>query len=184
MIYKRRLLEIKKNEITFREIADNIKKYLILEGKDEYIIDLILATAMSIDTERPVWLMIVAAPSSGKTEILNILSKVKQVHLLYNITPRFLFSGHRDARGGYMLRQVKKRGVLLFPDFTTILSMNSRARNEIFNQLRVIYDGKAGLGTGIDEGKAKTWTGMDTVISNVTESIERIKNRQSDMGKR
>ncbi len=83
-----------------------------------------------------------------------------------------------------MIREVGKEGILAFPDFTTVLSMNANARREVFNQLRVIYDGEAGLGTGIDTGRARTWQGKVAVVACVTEMMERFKERSSDLGER
>ena len=170
--------------ITFNEILTAIKKYMILEGQDEHIIDLLLATALSLELNRPIWLMIIAPPSSGKTELLNTLTKLENYHPLHNLTPKFLFSGHPLAQGGYMNRKVKERGLLAFPDFTTVLSLDSKPRNIIFNQLRVIYDGKAGLGTGIDSGNYNTWEGKIALIALVTEAIEKLKEKSSDLGER
>lgn len=170
--------------ITFDEILSSIKEYMILEGNDDFIVDLLLGTAISIELNRPVWLMIIAPPSSGKTELLNLLSVLENYHPLYNLTPRFLFSGHPNAQGGYMIRKVKEKGIVAFPDFTTVLSVNSKARNEIFNQLRVMFDCKAGLGTGIDTGKLKSWEGKIAVISLVTEKVEILKEKSTDLGER
>ena len=170
--------------ITYSEILSDIKKYMILQGRDEFIIDLILASSLSIYTERPVWLMIIAPPSSGKTELLDIIRKVNKVHFLSNITAKTLFSGHSSANGGFMIRVVKKLGILLFPDFTTIISQDSRNRNGIYNQLRVIYDGVAGLETGIETGNSKVWVGKIALIANVTEVIERLKDSSNDLGER
>lgn len=174
-----------KDSISFPEILTDIKKYMILEGKDEYIIDLILATSLSIIyTNRPVWLVIIAPPSSGKTELLDIIRKVDKVHFLSNITAKTLFSGHSSAQGGFMIREVKKRGIILFPDFTTIINQDSRNRRGIYNQLRVIYDGVAGLETGIETGNTKVWKGKIALIANTTEAIETLKNSSNDLGER
>ena len=172
------------NKITFDNILSNIKQYMILDKENEYIIDIELATALSIELNQPIWIMVIAPPSSGKTELLNILSGLDNFHTLYTLTPRFLFSGYAPAQGGYMIREVKDKGILAFPDFTTVLKLNSKSRNEIFNQLRVIFDGRAGLGTGVDLGEIKFWEGKVAVISLVTESIEKIKETTTDLGER
>ena len=172
------------HEATYQNIKDSVHEYMILDKNDDHIIDLLLATALSIELDKPVWLMITAPPSSGKTELLNILSKLDNFHILLTLTSRFLFSGHPTAQGGYMIREVKDLGIIAFPDFTTVLSMNSKSRNEIFNQFRVMYDQKAGLGTGIDSGKFKPWEGKVAIISLVTEAIEKIKEKESDLGER
>ncbi|MHB9012511.1 MAG: hypothetical protein ACYC49_09875 [Ignavibacteriaceae bacterium] len=169
---------------SFNEIISEVKKYMILEDNNDYIIDIILAVSLSLELDRPIWIMITAPPSSGKTELLNLLSQTENFHKLHNLTPKFLFSGYIAAQGGYVPREIKDKGVIAFPDFTTVLSLNSKARNEIFNHLRVMYDGEAGLGTGMDLGKYESWKGKVAVIGLVTEAIEKIKEKTSDLGER
>lgn len=169
---------------SFNDILNEIKKYMILEDNNDYIIDIILAASLSLKLTRPIWIMITAPPSSGKTELLNLLSKTENFHKLHNLTPKFLFSGYVAAQGGYVPREIKDKGVIAFPDFTTVLSLNSKARNEIFNHLRVMYDGEAGLGTGMDLGKYESWKGKVAVIGLVTEAIEKVKEKTSDLGER
>jgi DNA-binding HxlR family transcriptional regulator len=169
---------------SFEEILTNVKKYMILEGVDEYIIDLILSSILSIYTERPVWMSLIGPPASGKSELLNIVRKVDKVHFLSNISAKTLFSGHSSANGGFMIREVKKRGIILFTDWTTIISKDSSTRKEIYNQLRIIHDGEAGLETGIETGNKKVWKGKIALIVNVTEAIEKFKNSSNDLGER
>ena len=168
----------------FESILKKVKQFLVLENNAEHIIDLYLATALSIETERPVWLMVIAPPSSGKTELIRLVDKVDNYHALFNITARTLFSSHPMANGGYMIREVGEKGLIVFPDFTTILSQNSKVRNEIFNQLRIIFDGRAGQGSGIDIGSIRQWNGKVAILANVTETIEKIKETQNDRGER
>lgn len=168
----------------FESILKKVKQFLVLEGNFARIVDLYLASALSIETERPVWLMVIAPPSSGKTELIRLVDKVDNYHALFNITARTLFSSHPMANGGYMIREVGEKGLIVFPDFTTILSQNSKVRNEIFNQLRIIFDGRAGQGSGIDVGSIRQWNGKVAILATVTETIEKIKETQNDLGER
>lgn len=169
---------------TYDNIKGKIEKNMKFDNDTDYIIDLVLATALSMYLERPIWLMLIAPPSSGKTEIMKIISKLDDYHVLSNLTNRALFSGHTMAQGGYMQREVGNRGILCFPDFTTVTSLPANIRNEIFNQLRVIYDGKSSLKTGIDTGATKEWEGKVAVLASVTESIEKIREKNTDLGER
>lgn len=168
----------------FESILNKVKQYLVLEGDDEHIVDIYLATALSLESERPVWIMIVAPPSSGKTELISLVEKLQHFHPLHNLSARTLFSSHPAAGGGYMIREVGQKGLLVFPDFTTILSQDSKSRNPIFNQLRIIFDGCASQGSGVDTGAIREWRGKVGIIATVTEAIERIKESQSDLGER
>ena len=94
-----------------------------------------------------------------------------------------MFSGHTSAGGGYLIREVKEKGILIFPDFTTVL-VDSKLKRKIFNLLRVIYDQNAGLITGMDTGKAKIWKGKVVVIGLVTEAIEPEIESSSELGER
>lgn len=168
----------------YREILEEIKSVYGFTDDELKVFDLILGTALSIKTERPNWVMIVAPPSSGKSQLLDLLKQIPNLHFLSNITPKFLFSGYENAKGGYIPREVKGSGVLVFQDFTTIMSLSSRERSVIFNQLRMIFDGQASLGTGITTKKVKHWQGRVAIITTVTESIEKIKEKLTDLGER
>jgi len=170
--------------VTFGSIQSKVHDFMDLSPDNDYLIDLVLATALSVDLDRPVWLMVVAPPSSGKTELLKLLSEVGDVHIISTITNRALFSAFDDAKGGYMIREVKKKGILAFPDFTTVLDMNRNQRKEVFNQLRVIHDGEAGRGSGVDTGKMTYWKGKVAVIACVTEAIESSRKDTSELGER
>lgn len=165
------------------DIVLKIREYMILEESKGYIIDLLLATALSLEFDDPVWVFIVGKPSSGKTEFSKILNKLDNVHPIYNLTEKTLFSGHTLAQGGYLLREVKDKGIIIFPDFTTVL-VDSKAKKKIFNQLRVIYDQNAGLITGMDTGKANIWKGKVVVIGLVTDAIEPEIESSSELGER
>jgi hypothetical protein len=170
--------------MNFLDIIRKVEKYMEIITEKSFVIDLIIAVALSLALPRPVWLMVTSPPSSGKTEMLRLISSLDDYHSLTNISNRFLFSGHPDAEGGYMIRQVKEKGILAFPDFTTILSLNANQRAEILNQLRVIYDGRAGRGTGIDTGPVNEWVGKVGLIACVTQVIEIIKSIGNDLGER
>ena len=170
-------------DLTINKIRIKIKEYMIMEENNEHIIDLILATALSLEFDDPVWIFIIGKPSSGKTELSKILSKLDYVHPIYNLTEKTLFSGHTAAQGGYLMREIKEKGIIIFPDFTTVLS-DSKIKRKVFNQLRVIYDQNAGLITGMDTGEAKIWKGKVVVIGLVTEAIEPEIEASSELGER
>ncbi len=176
--------ETRNQQIQLNSILEAIGRFMNINSNDEFMADIIIAAAISVNTEDPIWMMITASPSSGKTQLLKLIERTDNYHFISNITNRFLFSGHPVAQGGYMIRKVGEKGLLAFPDFTTVLSMNSAARNDVFNQLRVIYDGEAGLGTGIDIGEAHKWVGKVSIVACVTESIEKHKNSGNDLGER
>ena len=46
----------------------------------------------------------------------------------HQITGKTLFSAHENAGGGLIPVQIGSKGIICFPDFTTVLSRNSRDR--------------------------------------------------------
>ncbi len=170
--------------VTFSSIQEKIHTYMTLDSRTDYLIDLVLAAPLSVYLDQPLWLMVVGPPSSGKTELLSIISQVEGYHALHNLTAKTLFSGRTEAAGGFMLREVGENGILVFPDFTTVLSGDPKSRKIIYNQLRLIYDGRSSLSTGSDTGPTRVWEGKVSVIGGVTEKIEAVKERSSDLGER
>ena len=164
------------------EIHDYYNSYMNLgEG---YIVDLVLATRISLRFKKPLWLCIQGAPSSGKTEVLNMLKDNPKCHFLYDITGKTLFSGANGAEGGYIPREVGDEGIIIFPDFTTVLSGPKYTQSNIMSQLRVIHDGDASRLTGIDTNRKIPWSGKVGVLLAVTDAIEGFKKKAATLGER
>lgn len=166
------------------DIIEKIKVFRILDQEQILLIDVLLAVALSLEFDNPFWIMIIGRASSGKTTLSEILKKTKKTHFIRELTDKALFSGNPLAGGGYMIREVKKKGLLIFPDFTTIISNDSRTKKKIFNQLRTIYDGSSSRLTGMDTGKMLEWNGKVAIIALVTDSINDDIERSSDLGER
>jgi len=164
------------------EIQDYYNSYLNLG--DGYLIDLVLATRISIDTDEPLWICIQGPSSSGKTEVLRMLNKDPECHFLYDLTGVSLFSGSNGARGGYIPREVGEKDLLVFPDFTTVMSKAKHILESIMSQLRVTFDGDASRITGMDTNRIEPWSGNVGVLLAVTDEIEKFKKRASSVGER
>jgi len=121
---------------------------------DVEIIDVSAATYLSVhENDRPLGVMIVAPPSFAKTETVIGFRGQSNVHLLSKVTPQTFTSGLKNMGDKVsLLKRLPNPCMLLFKDFTTILNLPSRARNEILSQLREVMDGSfdAGYGTGLD----------------------------------
>ncbi len=137
----------------------------------------------------PVWLLIVAAPSTGKTELLSAASRLPWVHAASTITASSLLSGTslkeraKDATGG-LLRQVGDFGVILAKDFTSLLAQNKDTRAEALAALRETYDGRWDRAVGTDGGKMLTWRGKCGLIGGVTPALDRYHSVVSALGDR
>jgi len=136
------------------------------------------AVAANLAPGDPVWLLLVAPPSTGKTEVLQSVSPLPYVHPVATLTEPALLSGSpkkdvsKQATGG-MLRQVGDFGVLLAKDFTSVLSMQRDSRSQVLAALREIYDGSWDRPVGADGGNVLHWDGKCGLIGGVTPVLDR-----------
>jgi hypothetical protein len=125
----------------------------------------------------PVWLGIIAPPSSAKTELLNSLSKLPYVAVTEALSPAALLSGTpkrqkaKNASGG-LLKQVGDFGILAFKDFGTVLEMRLEARSEMLAALRRVFDGEYVRQVGSDGGQTITWRGKVGLIFGSTQKYD------------
>jgi hypothetical protein len=124
----------------------------------------------------PVWLLVVGAPSSGKTEILDALSGLPEYVPISTFTEAGLLSGSSTREGaaatGGILRQVGERGLLVASDFGTLLNEHSSTRSRLFGCLREVYDGKFVRRLGTDGGRTFAWSGHAGFIGACTGGID------------
>ncbi|MBE3137622.1 MAG: hypothetical protein IMZ43_09585 [Thermoplasmata archaeon] len=132
--------------ITIEDIKTQFSKYLCLSDTD--VIDVMLGTVIA--NRMPgdsVSLYIIGPSSSAKTELVRSLIDYSHSYHLTKITPHTLVSGFQDrAKKGEnfsLLTKLQKEGrnILVFKDFTTILSMRREDRSEFISQLREMADG-------------------------------------------
>lgn len=139
------------------DIKTKFEEYLVL--KDPWILDMVLGTIVgnSIITRDPVWTMITAKSSGGKTTMIKPAVLVPGVFFVDDMTEKTLLSGYKIKGKETSLLKVIGNGVLCFSDFTSILSKNPVSRGEILGQMKLIYDGevKKRTGTGAVEWKGK-----------------------------
>jgi hypothetical protein len=137
----------------------------------------------------PVWLGLLAPPSNAKTELIMSTSGLPNVVQASTVTPGALLSGTPKkqqtggAKGG-LLRQIGTFGILLFKDFTSVLSMRQDAKIETLGALREVFDGSWTRHFGTDGGKTLTWTGKVGLLFGVTGIIDSHYTAISEMGDR
>lgn len=125
----------------------------------------------------PVWLLLVAPPSAGKTEILLPLAQLPDVMMSGKLTAASLLSATSkkdvasDATGG-LLRVIGERGTLLNKDFGTVLAMPRDPRAELLQGLRDVYDGRYDRAVGVDGGRSLTWQGHCGLIAGCVPAID------------
>ena len=137
----------------------------------------------------PIWLLLVCAPSTGKTEILSAATRLDWVIPCAKVTEASLLSGTSkrervaDATGG-LLKQIGKFGVLLCKDFTSVLAQNKDARAEAMAALREVYDGSWDRPVGTDGGRVLSWRGKCGLIGGVTPALDQYGQVLSALGDR
>ncbi|MFH0763479.1 MAG: hypothetical protein V1927_00550 [Candidatus Omnitrophota bacterium] len=168
-------------------VEESFKKYLLL--KDTIVIRVVLATIFANRLEGdPLWLLIVAPPSSAKTEIINSLNGLPEIFPLSSLTAHTLVSGmitnedgKKDDKDKSLILQLDGK-ILALKDFTSVLSMHREQRAEILSQLREIYDGAyiKRFGTG----QVTDWKGKIGIIAGVTPIIDNHNSVSQMLGER
>jgi len=173
--------------MTVDDLKAEVSRLLCLE--DDSIVDLLCICYVSHFIEGdPVWLMIVGAPSSGKTEVLSGLMRSKGIYPLSNLTPNTFISGWSEKKRRIntkvedsLLFKIDGK-ILVMKDFTTVLQMRMDNRAEILSQLREIYDGRYSKAFGIKQ--EVFWEGKLGFIAGVTPAIYRHQAFMAGLGPR
>jgi hypothetical protein len=125
----------------------------------------------------PVWLGLIAPPSSAKTEILNSTALLPHVVSVATVTPPGLLSGtpkkqHATGAKGGLLRQIGDFGIIVLKDFGSVISMHSETRAETLAALREVYDGAWTRHLGTDGGRTLSWAGKVGLVFAATGVID------------
>lgn len=172
-------------------LKKKMREHLYME--DEDILDVIMAASISnvMQLGQPVWLVVIGAPSSGKTQYIAPLEYAqpagkKIIHEVTDITTNTFLSGSLTSKDKSfepsLLKRIGDHGILLFPDLTALFSKESQTLHEILGQLRHIYDGHLTKLTGNQE--PISWKGKLGIIGASTASLYRHFEDIADMGER
>jgi hypothetical protein len=173
---------------TTYETVEVFRHWLHLPTPDSVLAVLGAIAANRLDGD-PVWLLLVAAPSAGKTEPIMATSALPDVHPAATLTEAALLSGSSkrdhagDATGG-MLRTIGEFGVIALKDFTSILSMNRDSRAQTIAALREVYDGSWTRQLGVDGGRTLHWQGKVGLVGGCTPVIDDHHSVMAAMGER
>jgi len=163
--------------MTLEQVHAAFGKWMAFPTDDEArpcydLVDIALAVVVANRFEAdPLWMLLVAAPSSGKTEMIRSLSYVPDVVPLSSLTPQTFASGFEKKGTETSLLPKITGKIIVMKDFTTILTMYREKRAEILAQLREIYDGQFSKEWG--NGKSFEWTGKVGLLAGVTGVIDR-----------
>ncbi len=168
--------------VSWEEVEKTFGKWLRLESSDPVRVVLATVVANRLPGD-PVWLFLVAPPSSAKTEILLSLSGLEDVYTLSLLTPNTFLSGKESKDGDCSLLPQLNGKILVMKDFAPILSMHREARDAIFAQLRDIYDGRMERAVG-NERKTIRWSGKIGFIAGITQALDTYSSFFSVLGER
>ena len=146
----------------------------LLSLADPAVVDVVLAVliANQIDGDA-LWMVLVAPPSSGKTELLVAASYAPDSRLLSTLTKKTLISGYKleggTDREPSLLEQLKHK-TLILKDFTTIMTLHRDDRSEILGVLREAYDGRVSKSFG--NLKTYEWAGKMGLLAGCTPAID------------
>jgi hypothetical protein len=176
------------NGDALKHVLATFDRWLILENRTPLyaILGAIAANYMDGD---PVWLGIIAPPSSAKTEILNALTKLRSVHTVATLTPAGLLSGtptkdrKNGAKGG-LLRDVGKFGIVVLKDFGSILTLRPDTKAEVIAALREVYDGVWTRVLGTEGGQKLHWAGKVGMVFAATQAYDDHTSINAGLGER
>lgn len=165
------------------ELEEEIKKVYLLV--DEGIIRICLATIIGNRisvADKPIWLLLLAGSSSGKTAVMDLLTKCGPWMVpVDTLTTNTFASGLKQGAEASLLWKANN-GVFIFKDFTGIMSMNEEGLREIMGQLRNIYDGEFTKRTG--NNADVEWKGKVGIIAGGTIASQRKMRQYSEQGER
>jgi hypothetical protein len=181
-------LDLIPNSRPIDEVTEVFGRWLILKDPTP-LYTVFGAVAANLLDGDPVWLGLIAPPSSAKTEILNSLSMLPYVVQASSLSPASFLSAtskkdqDKAATGG-LLAQIGKFGIIVLKDFTTMLSLRPEANQEVLAILREVFDGRYTRHVGTDGGRTLTWNGKVGLLFACTETFDRHHGVISAMGDR
>lgn len=143
-----------------------------LPGFDPAVAEILLGCVLANRIDGPpVWLMLVAPPSSGKTVLLEPLVGIDDARLLSSFTPQTLLSGkeNEDGSDSSLLTALGEHPIIIIKELGTLLD-DAKTRTQIFSQLREVYDGHfaKSFGTGL----TREWNGKMTLLVGITPAVD------------
>jgi Bifunctional DNA primase/polymerase, N-terminal/Primase C terminal 1 (PriCT-1) len=164
-------------ELGLADVFASFRRWLHLPDAGAICVALATVVANRLPGD-PVWLLLVGASSSGKTEVLVSLAGLEEVEPAATLTEAALLSGvpRREVASGAsggLLRKIGDYGILTLKDFGSVLSMHRDARAAVLAALRECYDGGWDRPIGADGGRVLSWRGKLGLIAGVTTVVDR-----------
>lgn len=166
------------------DLLRELRGYQDLADPGHVLAVLAAAATRDIDDE-PAWLLLVAPPSSGKTEAVRMLDGAADAHL-NDVTAAGLLSWSKAKQPKPVgaLQRIGARGLMTFGDLSNLLATSDRGgRDQVFGMLRRMYDGHVTRDLGNAEHPLE-WKGRVTVVAAVTGVIDNYSAHTDALGPR
>lgn len=175
--------EASKGPVSFQQLIAVFRKHLHVDQDMIDALKVMLGVALSNDMPGdPLWLYLVGASSSGKTQLLSAFAGSPRCLFVSNVSSHSLISGFRGENGSdpSIIARAKDLTVI-FKDFTEVLQKPEVLRNDLFGILRGAYDGSVSRPFG--NGVVREYKDLYfTVLAGVTHTIHGFNN--TSMGER
>lgn len=157
---------------------------------DLEVVEVAVSVAMAhyFKNDKPIWLMILGPPGSGKTSIpLTCLEALPTSYSQDDLSSSTFLSGLAlgEKNQFSLLHNIgtpdDRSGILLFPDFTTFMTKRAEEREQVMGQLRRVYDGE--FDRTIGNGRL-SWKGKVTIVAAATPQVESHWSSQRNLGER
>jgi hypothetical protein len=167
--------------VKLKDIKKEIEKYYVIV--DPYVTEVIFATLVGnlIIPRDPLWTLLVAPSSGGKSSLMAPCASVPNVHFVDTLSEKTFLSGYKAGKKEVSLLKIIGNGVMCFSDLSSLTSMNPISKNEILSQFRLIYDGTYKKQTGTGE---ISWSGKMGFLGAGTTDIYHQLEQNRSMGER
>lgn len=130
--------------VEFRQLMEECRA-LFYYGNDvdSWLIEMIMLPFITLRWRQlPVWLRIIAPPSSGKSAHLALIYDLETSYVIDDFTSKSFLSGYRGNNEDPSQLPLMNHKVLVISDESTIMEQRKEERNLIQAILRKAYDGK------------------------------------------
>jgi hypothetical protein len=175
--------------IQVAELLNQLRTWQHLPDPAHVIAALATAATRNIEGE-PCWLLMVAPPSSGKTETARLLDDIADARL-NEVTAAGLLGWSRGkiVKPSGILTRIGEQALVTFGDLSSLLANSDRGgRDQVFGLLRRAYDGHVTRDIAppgkTDSDERLSWSGRLTVVACVTGAIDRYAAHADQLGPR
>jgi hypothetical protein len=150
--------------------------------------EIVIAAAVSHKARwsEMLWLRIIGASGSGKTELLRTLSFIPYVVTMESITAGAIRRGYvgdkKDKVAETLLQRLNGK-LAITKEFASMLTKDLDAQKEIFGLLRSVYDGSLDADYGSEQGYLHQETFFDWILGS-TSYIDKVRNIEYLLGSR